>query len=115
MTTVPIMPGVATVTLNGSGDGTANVGPVGPNEVWSPATAAVSVATNVNEASCKIYIGPEVAPQYFIDGTLSGSTGDSTGMVGGSILPLGWFIFAVWSGGDADQVATLNVNGTRQI
>jgi hypothetical protein len=112
---VPIVPGVATVTLNGSGSGTAKVGPVGAREVWSPQAASVSVATNVAEAQCKIYVGDSPVASNFIDGTLSGSTGDSTGRVSASAVPLGWYVWAVWSGGDAGSVATLNVTGTRTI
>lgn len=115
MTVVPIVPGVATVVLNGSGAGTARLGPVGSREVWSPAVASVSVATNVAEAQCKIYVGDSVIPGNYVDGTLSGSTGDSTDRVSASQLPLGWFIWAVWSGGDAGSVATLNVTGTKTV
>lgn len=115
MATVPIVPGVATVVLNGSGNGTAKVGPIGTRETWSPAVASVSVSTNVNEALCRIYIGDSVSAANYIDGTLSGSTGDSTGNVSGCQVPLGWYVWAVWSGGDAGSVATLNVTGTKTV
>lgn len=115
MTTVQIVPGVATVVLNGSGGGTVKLGPIGPREVWSPAVASVSVATNVKEAQCRIYVGDQPIPANFIDGTLSGSTGDSTDRVSGSQIKLGSFIWAVWSGGDAGSVATLNITGAREI
>jgi hypothetical protein len=115
MATVIIAPGVATVVLNASGNGTAKVGPTGQNEVWAPMTAAVSVATQVNQATCYIYAGDSAIPANFVDATLMGSTGDSTARVGAVVLRLGQFIWAVWTGGDAEQVATLNVNGTRQI
>jgi hypothetical protein len=115
MATVPILPGTATVVLDGSGNGTAKVGPTGAREVWSPAVASVSAATNVNEASCKIYVGDQPTPANFTDGTLSGSTGDSTDRVAGSQVPLGWYVWAVWAGGDAGSVATLNVTGTKTI
>lgn len=115
VTTVPIVPGVATVVLDGSGNGRCKVGPAGARELWSPAVASVSVATNTAEAQCRIYIGDTPTPANFIDGTLDGSTGDSTDRVSGSQVPLGWFIWAVWSGGDPGSVATLNVTGTRTI
>lgn len=115
MATVPIVPGVATVTLDASGNGTCKIGPVGPAEIWAPAVASFSVSTNVNEASCKIYVGDSAVPANFVDGSLTGSTGDATGRVGGYLVPLGWWIWAVWSGGDAGSVATLNVGGMRQI
>ena len=119
MATVAIGPeGAATVVLNGQGGGTLKVGPIGPREVWSPLVASVSATTGspiVNEAQCRIYIGPSPTPQYFVDGTLSGSTGDSTANVSGSSVSLPWSVWAVWSGGDPGAVATLNVSGTKAI
>lgn len=114
-TTVPILPGAVTIVLNGSGKGTAKLGPVGAREVWNPLTASVSCATNVKEAQCQIFVGDLPTPNNFVDGTLSGSTGDSTGRVAGMPVTLGWFVWAVWSGGDAGTVATLNVRGSRDI
>lgn len=112
---VPIVPGAVTVVLDGSGNGTARIGPAGARETWSPAVASVSVSTNVNEAICRIYVGPSPDPQYFVDGTLSGSTGDSTDRVSGQPVKLGWFIWAVWKAGDPGATATLNVTGSRTI
>lgn len=103
------------VVLDGSGNGTVKVGPQSVQEVWMPSVASVSASSHTNEASCKIYAGPTATPGYFVDGTLSGSTGDSTAKIGGVVIPRNWFIFAVWSGGDAGAVATLNVNGTKLI
>jgi hypothetical protein len=114
VTTVPIVPGTATVALDGSGNGTAKLGPVGAREVWQPSVASVSVATNAAEASCKILVGDPVS-QTFVDGTLSGSTGDSTDRVSAYSIPLGWFVWAKWAGGDPGAVATLSVGGTRTV
>lgn len=115
MTTVPILPGSVTVVLDGSGAGRAKIGPVGARETWSPESAGVSVATSTAEAQCKIYVGDSPTPANFRDGTLSGSTGDSTDRVAGSPVKVGRFIWAVWAGGDPGSVATLNVTGTREI
>jgi len=114
VTTVPIVPGVATVILNGAGAGTVKLGPVGAREVWNPSSASVSVSTNTNEAQCRLYVGDTPIAANFRDGTLSGSTGDSSGRVGGPI-PLGWYVWAVWTGGDAGSVATLNVYGSKDV
>jgi hypothetical protein len=103
------------IALNGSGNGTVQAGPVSPGEVWYPAVVSVSVATNTNEAQCKIYSGAIVAPFTFIDGTVDGSTGDSTDRVTGKVLRPGQYIFAQWTGGDAGSTATLNISGTRQV
>ena len=115
MATVPIVPGAATAVLDGTGAGTVKLGPVGPLEVWWPSVASVSVSTNVKEAQCRIYIGDSAVPANFIDGTLSGSTGDSTDRVSGAQVRRGWFVWAVWSGGDAGAVATLNITGTKTV
>lgn len=114
-TTVQIVPGIGQVQLDGSGNGTAKVGPVGAREVWSPSSAAVSVATNAAEAACKIYVGDSPIPGNFVDGTLSGSTGDSTDRVAGSQVALGSWVWAVWAGGDPGAIATLNVSGTKTV
>jgi len=114
-TGLPIRPGSAAVVLSGAGGGTAKIGPAGPREAWHPEYASVSVATSVKEAQCRIYTGDAPVPANFVDGTLSGSTGDGTGRVSGRPLKLGDFIWAVWTGGDAGAVATLNVTGTRDL
>jgi hypothetical protein len=115
MTNVQIRPGVATVVLSVTGAGTAQLGPSGARETWMPQVASVSVATHAKEAQCRIYIGDSPIPANFIDGTLSGSSGDSTDRVAGKTLSLGDFIWAVWSGGDPGAVATLNVSGEREV
>ena len=115
MTDVPIRPGTATAALNGSGGGTAKIGPVGALEIWQAQVASVSVSTNAAEAQCRIYVGDQPTANNYVDGTLSGSTGDSTDRVSARPLRLGDYIWAVWSGGDPGSVATLNITGTRTV
>jgi len=103
----------ATVKLNGSGAGTAQIGPSFPRESWDVQVASVSVATNTAEAVCKVSQGA-VAGQTFVDGTTWGSTGDSTSNFSAPVY-LGSYVFAAWTGGDANAVATLTVTGTRRI
>ena len=103
----------ATVTLNGSGAGTASTGPQFPRESWDVAVASVGAATNAAEATCKIYAGPPAAP-LFIDGTTWGSTGDSTSNFSAPVY-LGSAVIATWTGGDPGAIATLTVTGTRRI
>jgi hypothetical protein len=105
----------AKVTLDGSGNGTAQIGPASAGEVWYPDVVSVSAATNVAEASCKIFAGPLIAPFTFVDGTLSGSTGDSTGKISGKVIRPGLVIFAQWAGGDPGAVATMNIYGNRAV
>jgi hypothetical protein len=102
------------VTLDGSGNGTASTGPQITNEAWNVATAAVSVATAAAESVCKTYAGGAVSAGTFIDGTTWGSTGDSTSQFSSPVYP-GQQVFAVWAGGDPGAAATLVVQGTRQV
>ena len=104
-----------TVTLDVNGDGTAQVGPRSAREQWTPAVASVKVSTNNNEATCRIYAGAAVNDGTFIDGTFTGSSGDSTDSVAASMLYTGQYVFAVWSGGDAGGLATVNVTGIRTV
>jgi hypothetical protein len=102
------------VTLDGNGDGTVQAGPSSPGEQWQLAIASVSVSTNVAEAQCKIYIGADTTQPNYADGTLSGSTGDSTDRVSYP-LNTGQSIWAVWSGGDSGSTATLVLQGQRTL
>jgi hypothetical protein len=112
MGTVPLNePG--SVTLNGSGNGTLRMRPYGGSETWLPGSVSFKASSNALEASCRIYIGPSPTDQYFVDGSLSGSTGDSTGRVAGyKVDSHGNYLWAVWAGGDAGATATMQVTGT---
>lgn len=118
MTTVTLNQS-AVVTLDGSGNGRAQLGPVNQRESWQP--AVVSVKTNqapaavVNQAQCSIYCGPDTSDSNFVDGTLSGSTGDSTSNVGGQAVNCGEYVFAVWTGGDPGAQGRVIVSGTKQL
>jgi hypothetical protein len=103
------------VILDGSGNGTLKMVPPGGSLTWFPSTVSVKASSNVKEASCKIYIGPSATDPYFADGTLSGSTGDSTDTVNGyQVDTHGNSLWAVWAGGDAGATATMTVNGQEQ-
>lgn len=109
----------AVVTLNAQGAGTAQLGPRNQRESWSPAVIAVKTnqapASIVNEAQCKIYCGSDTSDPNFVDGTLSGSTGDSTQNASGKTVRCGQYVFAVWSGGDSGAQGRVNVTGTKQL
>lgn len=106
----------AFVVLNGSGAGTAKLGPLTAREVWWPVNASVRVNQNpTNEAQCQIYVGETPTQDNFRDGTFSGSSGDATGKVGGKPVKKNQFIWAVWTGGDAGQTASLTVTGTKDV
>lgn len=107
--------GTSSIRLNGSGNGTAKLGPLSAREVWYPDNVHVQVSTNVNEAQCTIYVGDAAIQRNFRDATYSGSSGDSSDKVNGDTVKVGTYIFAVWTGGDANAIATLNVTGRRTI
>lgn len=112
MGTVPLNES-GSVTLNGSGNGTVRMRPFGGGETWLPGSVSFKASSNTLEASCRIYIGPSPSDQYFVDGSLSGSTGDSTGRVAGyQVDSHGNYLWAVWAGGDAGATATVQVTGT---
>lgn len=104
----------ATCVLDSNGNGTAQTGPNGTNEVWAPQTASVSVSSNTHEATCKIYAGNYLGLGSFIDGTTWGSTGDSTSNFSGQVYA-GQYVFAQWTGGNPGATATLAVTGTRRV
>jgi hypothetical protein len=116
----------ASVKLDGSGNGTVRISPglpgapgsgVGASRnsglLWNVTGIGVSVVTNTAEAVCKAYISYGVqsaAAGDFQGQTQTGSTGD-TCTVNASLRPGDW-ITLVWSGGDANAVATARIFGT---
>lgn len=111
MSTTLTLAASGSTVLDGSGDGEVAIGPALPGTSWSPQVASVSAAeaTVTNEAQCKIF-GP--TGQY-IDGTLSGSTGDSTANVAGQTAFPGQTFSAVWTGGDPGATVTLTLAGQK--
>jgi hypothetical protein len=104
----------ASVTLDGSGNGTARTGPPAHGVLWRPAVASVRVSTGTLSPTCKLYVGPAATDQYFIDGTFTGNQ-NSTDAVKGQVLQLGDFVWAVWTGGDVGAQATVTVGGVKEI
>lgn len=104
--------GSVDAALDSEGNGTAKLGPTGPQESWSPTNVSVICSTNVSEAVCKVYVGPTATNPFFKDITVDGSTGDATDKCNVPV-PKGSFIWAVWTGGDVGATATLNVDGTK--
>lgn len=109
----PLAQPFATVILDGSGNGVASLGPLRVREHWQPTSANVSVATNVNEAQCSIFMGTVMNNTTFLGSTFTGSTGDTCGI--NQDMQTGMQVFAKWTGGDPGSVATVMVNGTYTI
>jgi hypothetical protein len=105
-----------TIALNASGNGTARLGPLSARDIWHPDNVHVSANANpINESQCKIYCGDLPIQQNFRDGTVSGSSGDSSDRISASVIKCGQYIYAVWANGDANVNATLTVTGTKDV
>jgi hypothetical protein len=105
------------VVLDSNGDGTAEIGPVLPGEVWSPGSTSITCSGAIPETGSPtvfIYAGNGISTSTFIDSTYN-VTGASSSMIAGKQLYAGQQVAAVWTAGPPDQVATLAVNGTRSV
>ena len=102
------------VQLDGTGAGTASIGPLSAREVWYPDNAHVQVSSNTNEAQCILYVGDAPQQRNYRDTTFSGSSGDSTDRVGGALKNPNK-VWAVWTGGDARAYATLVITGRKTV
>lgn len=105
----------ASVTLNGSGAGTARVGPLSAREIWYPDSVSVSTnqTTIVSDAQCQIFVGDQAIQQNFRGSTFTGSSGDSETLTG--TVKTGQYVWAVWTQGDAGALATVVVIGEKEV
>lgn len=104
----------ASVVLDGTGSGTASLGPTSSGETWQVSAVGVHCDTNVNESIARVYAGASASPKYYRDATTWASTGDSTDSVTDTIA-VGSQVWAVWSGGDVGTTAHITVSGTRTV
>jgi hypothetical protein len=105
----------ATVVLDGSGNGTASLGPTRVREHWQLSAASVFVNQNpTNQAQCQLYVGSTPTIQNFTSQTVTGSSGDTCGL-GGIDIQSGMKVWAKWTGGDAGQTAIVTLIGTFTI
>ena len=116
-TTCPVWPSQTQVTLNGSGAGTARLGPTGHGVVWTLGNISVKTvqAVSTGVCECNTYVGDDASQTNFVQGTFSGDTGDSTDAASGVQVRLGKYVWAVWSGGVPGDIATLTITGTMEI
>lgn len=110
----------ASVTLNGSGAGTARLSPFGPRQgglTWDLSSVTVSVtfagSAPVNESAARLYLSYGIQSAQASDLVAQSGTGSSgdTCAMSQTIRPGDWLTVA-WSGGDAGQIATFVVAGT---
>lgn len=116
-TTCPVWPSQVQVKLNGSGAGTARLGPTGHGVTWTLGSVSVKTAQAVSTGTCQclFYVGDDASATNFVDGTFSGDTGDGTNRASGMQIRLGKYVWAVWSGGVANDIATLTITGTMEV
>ena len=98
----------ASVKLNGSGNGQISLGPAS-GQMW---TVSYTTVSTVSQAAplpqCNISTGSTSGPVTVLDATYTGN-GDSTNAP--ATLYPGGVLWAVWTGGNPGDVATLRVQG----
>jgi hypothetical protein len=105
------------LTLDGSGNGIAQVGPFF-NETWHPSTCNISmtgaIPSSGTPATCTLSIGFQQAGAMFVDSTYQ-VNGAASSVIDGQVVYYGQYIFATWANGNAGATATLTVSGTKTI
>ena len=96
----------ARVTLDANGYGTVRLAPTG--EKWEVTHVHVECSSRISESECRWYLG-QISPSTIIDGTYSGSTGDTSDTI--AYLEDGQAMHFEWKGGDAGAIATVSVSG----
>jgi hypothetical protein len=105
----PVSPS-ASVRLSGAGAGQVGLTP--PSGVqWQLSLATLSIPGPVLIPQGFLYSGNSSGPIQLIDSTYSGASASSGKVAGLPVFP-GTYIWAVWSGADANAVATLQLFGT---
>ena len=106
----------AQVKLDGSGNGTAFISPVGPRNGglrWEITACAVKASSNVLEAAgeCFVSYGLRSTDAGSSKGqTATGSSGDTCGLAV-TIRPND-YVSVKWTGGDVGAIATMVLTGT---
>lgn len=100
--------GAGSVVLDATGYGTVRLAPSG--EKWEIRRVHVECSTATLEAQSKTYRN-QIAPRYVIDGTYSGSTGDTSDTP--IYLEDGQAMIVEWTGGDVGATATVTISGWR--
>jgi hypothetical protein len=78
--------------------------------MWQLSLASVSIPNPVNIPQALIYTGNANGPVQLIDSTYAGASASSGKVAGVPFYP-GLYVWAVWSGGDAGAIATLQLFG----
>jgi len=109
MASYPISP-QAGVKLSAAGAGQVGLTP--PSGVmWQLSLASVSIPNPVNIPEAFIYLGSSSGPVQLVDSTYAGASA-SSGKVAGIPFYPGQYVWAVWTGADANVTAILQLFGT---
>jgi hypothetical protein len=101
----------ASGTGGAGGQAVVQVSPQGLGTVWYPAQATISTTSGAADTStCAVYLGPQNIPTNLVGFSYSGG-GDTVSLAVPALSP-GQILTAVWSGGHAGDIATMNVVGT---
>ena len=111
ISSVPLTGGQAQGIISGAGAATLSVGPAGAGNIWYPASITILTTTGVNDFStCSVYLGPAGVPVTLVATLFPGGTGTASLAIP-SMAP-GQYIIAVWSGGHAGDICSINIVGT---
>ena len=106
----PLTGGYGTATVSASGAATVTLGPQGVGTVWYPQQCAIATTTGANDAStCSLFVGP-LGLLTLIGSQSYAGGGDSIGLAVPALFP-GYFLVAVWTGGNTGDLAALTVYG----
>lgn len=96
------------VKLNGSGNGTVQLGPLS-GQRWNVTSTTVSTVSQVAPLpQATVYAGPSASASFVIDATFTGN-GDSSDVP--AVVYNGQYIWVTWAGGNANDTATARVQG----
>jgi hypothetical protein len=102
----------AVVTLDASGNGTVQIGPVIPGVTWQVTQVACYTTSVQNNPQFNLYLG-DALPSNTLGGTYSGNNDANTGLA--ITLRPGQYFTGQWAGGDAGAEATFTVIGTQLV
>jgi hypothetical protein len=100
-----------TLTLDGNGAGQLRFGPVPAFQVWTINIMSVTTSgPNTKQALVQVYRNVPGVPTALVDGTYSGNF-DTSQVTPALQLQTGEALYVVWSGGNANAVATYRIEG----
>jgi hypothetical protein len=100
------------VILDATGAGRVLLGPR-QGQLWLPQEVIVQTTTTNKLATCVISIGHATVALKYIDDTVSGY-GDVSSKISGQQIYPGTYVWAVWSGGNPGDYASLTIHGTQR-